>query len=60
MTSASTAANREVLQNDIAAWQTWFAKLSQALQNLAAEGKLRSIDDHAKVWREIAQGLRRE
>lgn len=60
MTSASTAANREVLQNDIAAWQTWFAKLSQALQNLAAEGKLRSIDDHANAWRDIARGLRRE
>lgn len=38
-------------------WLPWFNKLSEALQSANKSGSLKSDDDYAKTWREIAKGL---
>ncbi|MGB9619091.1 MAG: hypothetical protein ACPL7K_01610 [Armatimonadota bacterium] len=54
---ASTQANREALGADRNAWLPWFEKLRSYMNTLAESGKLKTVEEHAKLFREIANGL---
>jgi len=56
--AASTAANREALGDLRNDWLPWFEKLRQYMNGLADAGRLASGADHARLFREIAEGLK--
>lgn len=55
---ATAAANREVLGDRIDAWTPMLDKIGAKLLKMAESGALQTPEEHAKVWREIARGLR--
>lgn len=55
---ATAKANREVLGDRIDAWTPMLDKIGMKLLNMAEAGILQTPEDHAKVWREVARGLR--
>lgn len=55
---ATAAANREVLGDRIDAWAPMLDKIGAKLLKMAESGALQTPEEHAKVWREIARGLR--
>lgn len=57
--AASTAANREALGESRNDWLPWFEKLRDYMNGLADEGRLKTAADHARLFRELAEGLRR-
>lgn len=54
---ASTEANRQALAGDRNAWLAWFEKLRTYMNSLAETGKLKTPQEHAKLFKEIANGL---
>jgi len=54
---ASIQANREALGEDRNAWLPWFEKLRTYMNSLAETGKLKTPQEHAKLFKEIANGL---
>ena len=55
---ATAESNREILGDRIDAWIPILDKINTALKKKAEDGLLDTPMDHAKVWREIAEGLR--
>jgi hypothetical protein len=55
---ATAAANRKVLGERVEAWKPMLDKIGAKLLEMAQTGALSSPEDHAKVWRDIAKGLR--
>ena len=56
---ATAEANREALGSDIDAWVPLLDKIGSALLKKAQDGELMTPEQHAAVWMEIAEGLRR-
>lgn len=56
--AASTAANREAVGEFRNDWLAWFEQLRVYLNGLAEAGKLTLPADHARLFREIAKGLK--
>lgn len=54
---ASTERNRAALGEDRNVWLSWFEKLREYMNGLADSGRLKTPQDHAKLFREIAAGL---
>lgn len=52
-------ANREVLGDSLPLWTPILDRIGKVLGQRATEGALMTPEDHAKVWKEIAEGLRR-
>ncbi len=48
----------KVLGVDVDRWRPFFTELQSHLQGLANQGKLNGLADHAKVWGDIAFGLK--
>jgi len=55
---ATAAANREVLGDRIEAWKPMLDRIGAKLAEMTQSGALMSPEDHEKVWRDIAAGLR--
>jgi hypothetical protein len=55
---ATAEANRKVLGDRLDAWTPMLDKIGANLMKRAESGALSTSEDHAKVWLEIAQGLR--
>jgi len=55
---ATAQANRDALGDRIGAWAPMLDKIGEKLLKRAEAGALQTPEDHAKVWREIADGLR--
>jgi hypothetical protein len=49
--------NVAALAEQRAAWSGWLETLRQELNGLAKSGRLKSLEDHAEAWRELATGL---
>lgn len=56
--AASTTANREALGDARNDWLAWFEQLRTYMNGLADAGKLATPSDHAKLFRDIAKGLK--
>lgn len=50
-------ANNQALGNAAEAWKDWATELATKLDALDAEGKLKTTNDFAEAWRELATGL---
>jgi hypothetical protein len=55
---ATAKANRAILGDRVSAWAPMLDKIGAKLLKMAESGDLSTPDDHARVWREIAEGLR--
>jgi hypothetical protein len=55
---ATAEANRKVLGDRISAWAPMLDKIGAELAKKAEFGALTTPEEHARVWREIARGLR--
>jgi hypothetical protein len=51
--------NREVLGDAISVWEPFLRQLGAKLEQLATEGNLTTPEQHAQVWKDIANGLRK-
>lgn len=54
---ASTERNRAALEDDRNAWLPWFEKLRDYMNGLVEKGGLKTPGEHARLFREIADGL---
>lgn len=52
------ASNRDALGENISNWIPFTQELILELKTMSQHGLLSKVIDHAKVWREVAQGLR--
>lgn len=57
--NATAKSNREALGDSIDAWAPMLDKIGAALLKMAQEGTLMTPEQHAAVWKEIAEGLRK-
>jgi hypothetical protein len=55
---ATRAQNKLALGDRMSAWSPFATGLADLLGQLAGDGKLKTVDDHIKVWKEIADSLR--
>jgi hypothetical protein len=55
--NATAKSNREVLGNRLNAWKPMLDKIGAVLLERAQAGSLATPEDHAKMWKEIADGL---
>jgi len=55
---ATAKANREILGDSVDNWKPIIDKIGAALLKMAKSGALVTPEQHAAVWKEIAQGLR--
>lgn len=54
---ASSEANRQAVGDQRNDWLPWFERLREQLNGLAADGQLETPADHARAFRELADGL---
>jgi hypothetical protein len=55
---ATATSNRTVLGDSIGNWKPLLNKISEVLLDNAKSGALATPEDHEKMWREVAKGLR--
>jgi hypothetical protein len=56
---ATAEATRRTLGDDLNAWKPILDRIGKAIAKQASEGSLQTPDQHAKIWMEIAEGLRK-
>jgi hypothetical protein len=55
---ATSTSNRDALQDNLIYWAPFLDNLMNELKAMAAMGKFPTTESHARVWTEVAQGLR--
>lgn len=58
LVKATSTSNRDALNGNLEYWTPLLDALMNELKAMAAAGKLPDVKSHAKVWREVANGLR--
>jgi hypothetical protein len=55
---ATSAASKEALGEKLKAWLPVLRPLQDGFQQMAQDGELVTLDQHAETWREIAKALK--
>ena len=55
----TSRSNREVLATEYEVWKPFLQKIGAQLEQMATSGQLTTPEEHATVWRQIAEGLRK-
>ena len=55
----TSRSNRDVLADEYAIWKPFLQKVGAKLEKMAEYQQLTTPEEHATVWRQIAEGLRK-
>ena len=58
LVQATATSNRDALGENLSHWTPLLDSLMQELKAMAQLGKLQDVKDHARIWKDVAKGLR--
>lgn len=58
LVQATATSNRDALGENLSHWTPLLDSLMQELKAAAQIGKLQDVKDHARIWKDVAKGLR--